>query len=45
MIINHEKECTEVSSKVFKLSDITRFKEKIETWNHITSSQQRIAVI
>ena len=45
MMINYEEEHTKVSSKVFKLSDIARLKEKIETWNHITSSWQRIAVI
>ena len=45
MMINHEKECTEVSSKVFKLSDITRLEEKIEIWDCTTSSQWRIAVI
>ena len=45
MMINHEEECTEVSLKVFKLSDITRLEEEIEMWDCTTSSQQRIAVI
>ena len=45
MMINHEEEHTEVSSKVFKLSDIARLEKEIEMWDHTTSSQQRIAVI
>ena len=45
MMINHEEECTEVSSEVFKLSDIARLEEEIETWDCTTSSQQKIAVI
>ena len=38
MIINYEEKCTEVSSKMFKLSNITRLEEEIEIWNYITSS-------
>ena len=45
MMINHEEEHTEVSSKVFKLSDIARLKEEIEMWDCTTSSWWRIAVI
>ena len=38
MMINHKEKHTEVSSKVFKLSNITRLKEEIEMWNYIISS-------
>ena len=31
MMINYEKECTKVFLKVFKLSDIAKLKEEIET--------------
>ena len=45
IIINYEEKHTEVSLKVFKLSDIARLKEEIKMWNCTTSSQQRIAII
>ena len=31
MMINYEKKCIEVSLKVFKLSNIIKLKEEIET--------------
>ena len=45
MMINHEEEYTKVSLKVFKLSNIAKFKEEIETWDYTTSSWQRITII